>query len=138
MSSSSIWFVWCSEEACADNCEHFLHGPVNRVLSHVLHWLTLLAPVWTDLVEKKQIYRFFFFWRQFEAAHNIQCLGSNLGWVGLWAVWCCCGCPCSLQGSWLDQVTFKGPFQFKRFYDSMTWRKWSLKTCLMCVLSCEK
>ena len=26
---------------------------------------------------------------------------SRSGWMGLWAPWCGCRCPCSLQGSWI-------------------------------------
>jgi len=38
---------------------------------------------------------------------------SRSGWMGFWATWCSCRCPCSLQ------MTFKGPFQLKHVYDSM-------------------
>jgi len=33
-----------------------------------------------------------------ERSHPCRHLKS--GWMGLWAPWCGCRCPCSLQGSW--------------------------------------
>ena len=43
---------------------------------------------------------------------------SRSGRTGLWATWSSWRCPCSSQGV-LDEMTFKGPFQPKLFYDPM-------------------
>ena len=52
-------------------------------------------------------------------------LGDIQGQAGVaLSTWWRCRCPCSVQGSW-TKVTFKDPFQLKRFFSMNLWISYS-------------